>query len=207
MFQPSKNWRCVEICTPCMSYVRRPTHRRPELCTLAGDRPPTIKTAQKSTIRRRCHHHRLLLMTPLVPRSTRARPVLELQHDGVAVYLNNINSPGLFHSSDFTIQSPSFAAHAISCKVAHCSSMILIQDLSLTFKEVCVQFWSMENPSSKPVFSFSIHVPMEWDMIRLLQRIEASIQSNKCISLINSYTLNGKILSWNTINTIHHDFI
>jgi len=45
MFQPSKNWRCVEICTTCTSYVLRLTQRRPELRTLAGDRPQTIKTA------------------------------------------------------------------------------------------------------------------------------------------------------------------
>jgi hypothetical protein len=148
-----------------------------------------------------------LLMTSLVPRSTRARPVLELHQHGVPVYLNNINSPGLFHSSDFIVQSPSFVAHAISCKVAHRSSMIFIQDLSMTFKEVCMQFWNMDNSSSKPFFTLLIHVPMEWDMIKLLQSLDASIQSNNCISLINSYTLNGIKLRWNTINTIHHNFI
>ena len=55
----------------------------------------------------------LLMITP-VPRSTRARPVLELPKHGVPVYLNNVNSPGLLHSSEFIIQSPSFVALAIS---------------------------------------------------------------------------------------------
>ncbi len=132
----------------------------------------------------------LLMITP-VPRSTRARPVLELPKHGVPVYLNNVNSPGLLHSSEFIIQSPSFVALAISWKVAHHSQMIFIQDLPLIFKEVCVQFWNIENPSSKPLFTLNIHVPMQWDMAKLLQSLKSSIHLNNCISFINSYTLNG----------------
>ena len=148
-----------------------------------------------------------LLMTTPIPRSTRARPVLELPKNGVPVYLNNVNSPGLFHSSDFIIQSPSFTAHAISCKLSHCTQTIAMKDLCLTFKEVCVQFWNMENRSSKPIFTLYIHIPIEWDMTKLLQSLNASIQLNDCISLINSYTLKGIKIPWNTVNTIHHDFI
>jgi hypothetical protein len=149
----------------------------------------------------------LLLMITPIPRSTRARPILELSKQGVPIYLNNVNSPGLFHSSDFIIQSSSFIAHAISCKVDHRSQTITIKDLCSTFKEVCVQFWNTANPSSKPIFTFYIHVPIEWDMTKLLQSLNSSIQLNDCISLINSYTLKEIKIPWNTVNTIHHDFI
>jgi hypothetical protein len=44
---------------------------------------------------------------------------------------------------------------------------------------------------SKPVFSLNIYVPMEWDMAKILKSLNASVQLNNCISLINSYTLKG----------------
>jgi hypothetical protein len=44
----------------------------------------------------------LLMITP-VPRSTRARPALEVPNNGVPVYLNNVNSPGIFHSSNLSM--------------------------------------------------------------------------------------------------------
>jgi hypothetical protein len=141
-------------------------------------------------------------MAAFLPRSTRARPVLEFPV-GIPVYTNNIKSPGPFHVTDFTINKASFLVYGLACKIDRTAKVIIIDEPSFKLKEAKVEFWST---SHKAILSVAVCIPLDWDAIMLLHSIEASVQEHKCISLINSYTLMGRTLPFNTINKIHYLF-
>ena len=140
-------------------------------------------------------------MAAFLPRPTRARPVLELP--GIPVYINNINSPGPFHLSDLTISKASFLAYGVACKIDDRGKEIIIKEPSFKFVEAKVEFWS---EGINPVFSLTICIPLDWNVRMLLRAIEASVQEHHFISLINSYTLMGRNLPFNTINQVHYLF-
>lgn len=139
----------------------------------------------------------------VLPRSTRNRPLLEFPGKGIPVYINNINSPGALHQSDFIIQSASFLAHGVTCKVDHNAKEVCIDELNLKVRDACVEFWSR---GTKPVLSLMVCIPLQWNATTLCQAIKASVQEHGFISLINSYTLMGVNLPFNTINNIHYMF-
>ena len=140
-------------------------------------------------------------MAAFLPRSTRARPVLELP--GIPVYINNINSPDPFHLSDLTISKASVLAYGVACKIDDRGKEIIIKEPSFKFVEAKVEFWS---EGINPVFSLTICIPLDWNVRMLLRAIEASVQEHHFISLINSYTLMGRNLTFNTINQVHYLF-
>jgi hypothetical protein len=104
---------------------------------------------------------------------------------------------------DLTISKASFLAYGVSCKIDDKGKEIITEEPSFKFVEAKVDFWS---ECIKPVLSLIICIPLDWNVNMLLRAIEASVQEHHFISLINSYTLMGRNLSFNTINQIHYLF-
>ena len=69
-------------------------------------------------------------MAAFLPRSTRARPAVELP--GIPAHVNNINSPGPFYLSDLTISKASFLAYGVACKIYDKGKEIIIEEPSLS---------------------------------------------------------------------------
>jgi hypothetical protein len=144
----------------------------------------------------------------MIPRGTRARPILEIRlQQGVAVYTNNIYSPGVVHPSCFILQQPAFRADAVTCSFTKPNKILRnYGGCSFDIILVSVAFWSKDISLKGPLLLIEIYMPLDWSLERFLVEVEDSVSDCKIISLFNSYTIKGIMLPFNTINSIHEKY-
>ncbi len=145
----------------------------------------------------------------MIPRSTRARPVLQLpKQNDIPLYTNNINSPsGLFHSSSFVLQREAFRVNALSCCYA-IPRKTFKNDIGFAFDMACVtvSFWIKDILVKGPLLSTEIYIPIDWTLERLIAKLEITICDCHVILLLNSYNIKGITIPFNTINSIHDKY-
>ncbi len=145
----------------------------------------------------------------MIPRGTRARPILEISlNDGVLVYLNIINSPERsLHPCFFTIRQSDFRIHAVSCRVMIPEQIVQnFGGCQINFRGVVVEFWSHNNEKLKPLLSINMYVPHSWTLRRVLDEIGESVVDFRVISLMNGFVFRGIKFPFITINSMHERF-
>jgi hypothetical protein len=143
------------------------------------------------------------------PRGTRNRPLQVLQQSGYQLFNNNINSPGFLRKSLFQVQSQSDSVwvDAISChKVPNTLWILQLNGRERIFHCFLVQFWHEKMATMEPIVSLEVRTPSLWTPVIFLDTFERNLQKHDIISLLNSYYINSDPVTFNTINTMHHEF-
>ncbi len=144
-----------------------------------------------------------------IPRATRARPITHIMPygEGIPVFTNNINSPGLFHSSTFILQEEAFKANAITCTMCR-PEKLLTNYCECGFDMCCthVSFWS-EVGKVGPLLTIEVYIPTHWSPRYFLYQLQESIVECSIVSLMNTYTLNGVVLPFISINSMHNHYL
>jgi hypothetical protein len=141
-----------------------------------------------------------------IPCATRSRPIYHVMpyKEGIPVFTNNINSPGLFHVSTFMLQQEAFRASAVTCMMSH-PKKILTNYSNCGFDLCCsyVSFWSEVGP----LMTVEVYIPSHWSPRYFLYELQAPIVECSIISLTNTYTLNGTVFPFLSINSIHNNYL
>lgn len=143
------------------------------------------------------------------PRGTRNRPLRVLRQSGYQLFYNNINSPGFLRKSLFQVQSQSDSVwvDAISChKVPNTSCILQLNGTERVFHRFLVQFWHEKTATVEPIVSLEVYAPSLWTPVIFLDTFERNLKKHDIISLLNSYYINSDPVTFNTINTMHHEF-
>ena len=138
----------------------------------------------------------------MIPRGTRSRPILHITSDGkgIPVFTNNISSPGLFHVTTFTLQQEAFRASAVTCMMSYPSKMLKnYSNCGFDISSTHVSFWSEGNDIG-PLLTVEVFIPSHWSPSHFLFELEESILECSIISLFNTFTLNGFIFPFISIN-------
>ena len=144
-----------------------------------------------------------------IPRATRSRPILHIiKHgDGIPVFINNINSPGLFHVSTFTLQQESFRANAVTCAMSYPEKFLKnYLNSCCDIVSTVVSFWS-DGGDCKPLQTVEVYMPSHWSPRYFLYELQESIFDCSIISLMNTYTVNGVLFPFITINSLHDKYL
>ena len=138
------------------------------------------------------------------PRQTRSRPLVLLRYPGYKLFINNINSPGLFRLSSFyTSNSPLWTdAVTCCCKKQNCSETVNGVEL----KPFLVEFWLEHEAQIGSVVAIEVYAPMCWSTRFFLDVLSKDLEKHRIISLVNTYFINGHEYPCNTINTMHYKF-
>ena len=149
------------------------------------------------------------------PRITRSRPVIYLGRTGCNIIVNNINSPGFLKpllkaiaSRNEDEASDVLWADALSCVKIPWKASEKRQGSALELLCFLVEFWDEKEHKPGAVLSVEVYAPSHWSAQMLLNVVEMSIKKNKGrISVLNTYHLGGIDFPFNTLNTIHHEFV
>jgi hypothetical protein len=148
--------------------------------------------------------------TSMIPRGTRSRPILHVTSngkEGIPVFTNNINSPGFFHVTTFVLQQEAFRANAVTCTMSHPRKLVKNYcNCGFNISSAYVSFWS-EGHEIAPLLSVEVYMPSHWSPSHFLVELENSILECSIISLINTFTLNGIIYPFISINSIHYRYL
>jgi hypothetical protein len=96
---------------------------------------------------------------------------------------------------------------AISChKVPNTLCILQLNGRERIFHCFLVQFWHEKMVTVEPIVSLEVHAPSLWMPVIFLDTFERNLQKHDIISLLNSYNINSDPVTFNTINTMHHEF-
>lgn len=139
------------------------------------------------------------------PRQTRSRPLVLLKYPGYKLFLNNINSPGLFRFSSLLPNNvPPLSTDAVTCC---CQKPIRFERINgMVLKPFFVEFWHELKAPFGPVAAVEVHAPSCWSSKFFLELFLKDLGKHGIISLVNTYYINGCEYPFNTINTLHHLF-
>ncbi len=122
------------------------------------------------------------------PRQTRSRPLVLLKYPGYKLFLNNINSPGLFRFSSLLPNNvPPLSTDAVTCC---CQKPIRFERINgMVLKPFFVEFWHELKAPFGPVAAVEVHAPSCWSSKFLLELFLKDLGKHGIISLVNTYLL------------------
>ena len=139
------------------------------------------------------------------PQQTRSRPLVLLKYPGYKLFINNINSPGLFRFSSLLLKNdPPLSADAVTCCCMKPDRFERINGMVL--KPFIVEFWLELKAPFGSVAAVAVHAPSSWSSKFFLELFLKDLGKHVIISLLNTYYINGCEYPFNTINTLHHLF-
>jgi hypothetical protein len=142
---------------------------------------------------------------PMHPRTTRGRPLILLNAKKYNLFINNVNSPGFLKPSMFNTERATLTTDAVTCQRRSGPPCIEVENVK--FCCFAIKFWDGRTDNHGWVCSVDIHAPAHWEPCTFLLIFLKDLEKHEVISLINSYYIAGKPFPFNTINTIHHNFL
>jgi hypothetical protein len=76
----------------------------------------------------------------------------------------------------------------------------------IDFVSATVAFWD-EGKDLGPFLSIEIFIQSHWSSVDVLFQLDLSIDNCSVISLMNTYVVHGVSFPFNTINTLHYNFL
>jgi hypothetical protein len=138
---------------------------------------------------------------PMHPRTTCGRPLVLLKAKKYNLFINNVNSPGFLKPSMFNTERATLTMDAVTCQ--HQSGP---EVENIEFCCFAIKFWDGRTDNHGCVYSVDVHAP-HWESCTFSSIFLKDVEKHEVISLIKSYYIAGKPFPFNTINTIHHNFL